>query len=94
MTFALDPQFAALAPNAEAMAESIPPPVGDVKARRATLEAIIASANAAQPTPPDVTTTDFRTVSSDGSPPRSRFAGTPRKVTRPDRRRSTCTAGG
>jgi hypothetical protein len=43
MTFALDPEFAALAPNAEAMAESTPPPVGDVKTRRATFEAIIAS---------------------------------------------------
>lgn len=44
MTFALDPEFAAaLAPNAEAMAESRPPPVGDVKTRRATFEAIIAS---------------------------------------------------
>jgi hypothetical protein len=43
MTFALDPEFAAaLAPNAEAMAESTPP-VGDVKTRRATFEAIIAS---------------------------------------------------
>jgi acetyl esterase/lipase len=68
MTFALDPEFAAdLAPNAEAMAESTPPPVGDVKIRRATFEAIIASANTAQPTPPDVTTTDFRAVSSDGA---------------------------
>ena len=68
MTFALDPEFAAaLAPNAEAMAESTPPPVGDVKTRRATFEAIIASANAAQPTAPDVTTTDFRAVSSDGA---------------------------
>jgi acetyl esterase/lipase len=68
MTFALDPEFAAaLAPNAEAMAESTPPPVGDVKTRRATFEAIIASANTAQPTPPDVTTTDFRAVSSDGA---------------------------
>jgi hypothetical protein len=95
MTFAFDPEFAAaLAPMAEAMAETTPPPVGDVQTRRETFEANIASAGAAQPTPPDVTTTDFRTVSSDGSPPRSRFAGTPRKVTRPDRRRSTCTAGG
>ena len=35
MTFALDTEFAAaLAPNAEAMAESRPPPVGDVKTRR------------------------------------------------------------
>jgi acetyl esterase/lipase len=68
MTFALDPEFAtALAPNAEAMAESTPPPVGDVKTRRATFEAIIASANAAQPTELDVTTTDFRAVSSDGA---------------------------
>jgi hypothetical protein len=68
MTFALDPEFAALAPNAEAMAESTLP-VGDVKTRRATLEAIIASANAAQPTAPDVTTTDFRAVSSVGAAP-------------------------
>jgi hypothetical protein len=68
MTFALDPEFAAaLAPNAEAMAESTPPPVGDVKTRRATFEAIIVSANAVQPTLQDVTTTDFRTVSSDGA---------------------------
>ena len=68
MTFALDREFAAApAPNAEAMAESPPPPVGDVKTRRATFEAIIASADTAQPTAPDVTTTDFRAVSSDGA---------------------------
>ena len=66
MTFTFDPEFAAaLAPMAEAMAESTPPPVGDVKARRATFEAIIASTGAAQPTPPDVATTDFRAVGSD-----------------------------
>ena len=68
MTLAFDPEFAAaLAPMAEAMAETTPPPVGDVHTRRATLEAIIASAGAAQPTPPDVTTTDFRAASSDGA---------------------------
>jgi hypothetical protein len=68
MSFAFDPEFAAaLAPMAEAMAETTPPPVGDVQTRRETFEAIIASAGAEQPTPPDVTTTDFRAVSSDGA---------------------------
>lgn len=71
MTFRLDPEFAAaLAPMAEAMAESTPPPVGDVKTRRATLEAITAAAGAAgaaQPKPPDVTTADFHAVSADGA---------------------------
>ena len=60
MTLTFDPELAAaLAPIAEAMAETTPPPVGDVETRRASLEAITAGAGAAQPTPPDVTTADF-----------------------------------
>lgn len=68
MTLAFDPEVAAsLAPMAEAMAETTPPPVGDVETRRGSLEAITAGAGAAQPTPPDVTTTDFHAVSADGA---------------------------
>ena len=45
MTLAFDPEVAAsLAPMAEAMAETTPPPVGDVETRRGSLEAITADA--------------------------------------------------
>jgi hypothetical protein len=92
MTLAFDPEFAAaLAPMAEAMAETTPPPVGDVHTRRASLEAIIAGAGAAQPTPPDVMTADFHAVSGDGATVLLRWYA--KEGPRPGRRRSTCTAG-
>ncbi|MEZ0075794.1 alpha/beta hydrolase [Planotetraspora sp. GP83] len=68
MSFTLDPQVAeALAPIAAAMAGSTPPPVGDVAARRAALEGLIAHTDAAQPAPGDVTITDYKMVTADGA---------------------------
>ncbi len=56
MSFTLDPEVAeALAPFAADMAGSPPPPVGDVVARRATLEGVFAT-----PTPPSRTRTTSR----------------------------------
>jgi len=68
MTFTLDPQVAAiLAPMAEAMADAPHPPVGDIQTRRVQLEALMAQTAAMQPTPADVTITDFHTVADDGT---------------------------
>lgn len=68
MTFVLDPEVAAaLAPMAEAMADATPPPVGDVQTRRASLNAMLAQADSVQPMPPDVTITDYHTVTEDGA---------------------------
>lgn len=67
MAFVLDPQVAeALAPLVEAMAGMTPPPVGDVAARRAALEPLIAQVDAAQPMPTDVTITDHGLPTADG----------------------------
>ncbi|MGJ6966958.1 alpha/beta hydrolase [Streptosporangium sp. G11] len=68
MSFALDPQVAeVLAPISAAMAGVIPPPVGDVAARRTALEGLIAHTDTAQPTPDDVTITDFEMATADGA---------------------------
>ncbi|MEA5360912.1 alpha/beta hydrolase [Amycolatopsis sp., V23-08] len=68
MTFTVDPQVAAiLAPMAEAMAAAPHPAVGDVATRRVALEAMMAETAALQPTPADVTTTDFHAVAGDGT---------------------------
>ncbi|MEU0797081.1 alpha/beta hydrolase [Amycolatopsis sp. NPDC005961] len=68
MTFTVDPQVAAiLAPMAEAMAAAPHPAVGDVATRRVALEAMMAETAALQPTPADVTTTDFHAVAGDGA---------------------------
>ena len=68
MSFTLDPEVAAaLAPMMEAMGEVVPPPVGDVQARRPMTEAIMAQTAAAQPMPTDVTITDFHTATADGT---------------------------
>lgn len=68
MTFTLDPQVAAiLAPMAEAMAAAPHPAVGDIQSRRVTLEAMMAQTAALQPTPDDVTITDFYAVAEDGA---------------------------
>lgn len=68
MTFTLDPQVAAiLAPMAEAMADAPPLAVGDVATRRVVLEAMMAQTAALQPTPADVTITDFHAVAEDGT---------------------------
>lgn len=59
MSFTFDPEVAeALAPFAAATAGSTPPPVGDVAARRATLEGVFQYGDTAQPFPDDVTITD------------------------------------
>ncbi|MEO3809186.1 alpha/beta hydrolase [Sphaerisporangium sp. B11E5] len=74
MGFALDPQVAeALAPIAEAMAGTTPPPVGDVATRRAALEGLIAHTDQAQPRPADVTSTDHKLVTADGAAIRLRW---------------------
>jgi acetyl esterase/lipase len=68
MAFTLDPEVAAaLAPMAAAMADVVPPPVGDVDSRRPVLETIMAETAALQPMPPDVKTTDFRATMDDGA---------------------------
>ncbi|WP_410872080.1 alpha/beta hydrolase [Nocardia sp. A7] len=68
MAFTLDPQVAdALAPMATAMADSTPPPVGDVAGRRAILEQVIAHADTAQPAASDVTITDHSMITADGA---------------------------
>ncbi|MEU6392328.1 alpha/beta hydrolase [Streptomyces sp. NPDC046939] len=66
MSLSLDPEFARVfAPMAEAMAGATPPPVGDIAARRAMWEPIIGAASAAQPTPADVTTTEYYATTDD-----------------------------
>ncbi|WP_284744740.1 alpha/beta hydrolase [Amycolatopsis sp. RTGN1] len=68
MTFTVDPQVAAvLAPMSEAMADAPQPAVGDIATRRVALEAMMAETAAMQPTPADVTTTDFHAVADDGA---------------------------
>jgi acetyl esterase/lipase len=68
VTFALDPAVAkALEPMAAAMADAVPPPVGDVDSRRPVLDAIMAQTAAAQPMPTDVKTTDFHATAADGA---------------------------
>jgi acetyl esterase/lipase len=68
MALTLDPEVAAaLAPMAAAMAGTVPPPVGDVQSRRPVLEAIMAQTAVAQPTPADVSTTDFHVTATDGA---------------------------
>jgi acetyl esterase/lipase len=68
MAFTLDPAVAkALEPMAAAMADAVPPPVGDVGSRRPVLDAIMAQTAAAQPIPTDVKTTDFQATGADGA---------------------------
>jgi acetyl esterase/lipase len=68
VAFTLDPEVAAaLAPMAAAMADVVPPPVGDVESRRPVLETIMAETAALQPLPTDVKTTDFQTTTDDGA---------------------------
>ncbi|WP_233225877.1 hypothetical protein [Amycolatopsis sp. CA-126428] len=68
MTFTVDPQVAAiLAPMAEAVAAAPHPAVGDIATRRVALEAMMAETAALQPTPADVTVTDFHAVAGDGT---------------------------
>jgi acetyl esterase/lipase len=68
VTFTVDSQVAAiLAPMAEAMADAPHPAVGDVATRRVALEAMMAQTAALQPTPADVTTSDFHAVAGDGT---------------------------
>jgi acetyl esterase/lipase len=81
MAFTLDPQVAdALTPIAAAMAGTTPPPVGDVAARRAAIEGLIAHIDTAQPAPADITTTDHHLSTADGATIRLRWyakRGTP-----------------
>jgi acetyl esterase/lipase len=68
MSFTLDPAVAkALEPMASAMADAIPPPVGDVDSRRPVLEAIMAETAEAQPLPTDLKRTDFHATVADGA---------------------------
>jgi acetyl esterase/lipase len=74
MSFALDPEVAeALAPFAAAAANSAPPPVGDVAARRATLEGVFRYGDTAQPVPDDVASTDHELTTGDGARIRLRW---------------------
>src|SRR6266516_2112160 len=68
MAFALDPEFAAaMAPFAEAMAEEVPLPPGDVESRRVAVEALQTQMHNALPMPHDVTIEDFQTTTDDGA---------------------------
>ena len=68
MSFTYDPEFAAaIAPMSEAMADATPPAVGDIDGRRALWEAIIGSADVAQPIPGDVTATERYATAEDGT---------------------------
>ncbi|MFF5259714.1 alpha/beta hydrolase [Actinomadura viridis] len=68
MSFTLDLQVAeAFAPFAAQAAGATPPPVGDVAARRTTLEGVFGHYDAAQPFPGDVTVTDHELATADGA---------------------------
>jgi acetyl esterase/lipase len=68
MSLSLDPEIAeALAPMAGAMADALPPAVGDIAARRAMWEPIIGAAGTAQPIPADVKTSEHRAIADDGA---------------------------
>jgi acetyl esterase/lipase len=68
MAFTLDPEVAkALEPMAAAMADAVPPAVGDVDSRRAVLDVFMALTEAAQTMPTDVKTTDFHATAVDGA---------------------------
>ncbi|WP_433728054.1 alpha/beta hydrolase [Nocardia sp. CA-129566] len=74
MSFTLEPQVAqAYAPFAAAMADSTPPPVGDVATRRIVFEERIGQADAAQPFPDGTAITDHRLVTADGATIRLRW---------------------
>ena len=69
MTFTVDSQVgAALMQLAEAAGDVPPPPAGDWRTRRATMEASMAAWGAAQPMPSDVTTVDYKASAADGTP--------------------------
>jgi len=68
MAFMLDPEVAtALEPMIRAMADTTPPPVGDVMARRPVLDGIMAQTAAAQALPIDVKVTDYHMTAIDGA---------------------------
>lgn len=68
MTFSLDPEIAAgLAALYEGAEEAALPPVGDVESRRAGVEGLQRAIHGQLPTPSDVTTKDFETVTEDGA---------------------------
>jgi acetyl esterase/lipase len=72
--FTLDPQVAeAFVPFAAAMADSTPPPVGDIATRRIAFEGLIGQADTAQPFPDDVTITDHQLATADGATIRLRW---------------------
>jgi len=52
---------------AAAMADTVPPPVGDVNSRRQAIDTVMAQTAAAQPMPADVKSTDFKVETADGS---------------------------
>jgi acetyl esterase/lipase len=56
-----------MAPMAAAMADTVPPPPGDVDSRRPVLEKIMTETAALQPMPTDVKTTDFKATTLDGA---------------------------
>ena len=68
MAFMLDPEVAvALEPMAAAMANMVPPLVGDVQSRHPMIEDVMAQTAAAQPMPTDVRVTDFYASVADGA---------------------------
>ncbi len=68
MSLDLDPQIAAaLAPLLEHAGDTSPAPAGDVTARRATLNPMLAAINDLEPAPDDVTSTDHHLTTDDGA---------------------------
>jgi acetyl esterase/lipase len=67
MTFIVNTQVqSALAPLMAAMA-AVAPPAGDVQARRQVIEPMVAQVAGVQPMPTDVTVTEHRAVTNDGT---------------------------
>jgi acetyl esterase/lipase len=68
MTLQLDPQIAAaLAPILEHAGDIIPPPAGEVDARRVAVNGMLATINNLEAAPADVTTTDYHLTTADGA---------------------------
>lgn len=68
MPFTIDPEIAAGLAPLLAMAEGVEPPAaGDWQTRRTTIEALMVTLADAQPTPADVSTTDYETTAEDGT---------------------------
>lgn len=69
MALEVDPEVAvAMAPLAEAAVGTTPPPPGDWRTRRATVDELISQFTGSWTTPADVDVTDFAASAADGTP--------------------------